>query len=208
MYVKIDNKKNGSGFTLIELLVTISIMLVITVGVVFNYSASNESLAVTAAVQQMSVDIRLVQVYGLSVKESAVGGGDFGRGYGVYATLDDQTNYYLFVDKNSNGKYDGTSSCTPGGECIEKVSFKNGIKISNICGAAFGGSLVCPPNSSVRGINITFVRPNTDAIIRYTTSAGAFYGGVFQTGRINFISPKNSATGMVTVENTGQISVQ
>lgn len=204
---KFLNLKYNLAFTIVELMVTASIVAVISAVILFNYSSLNSQIAVSSNTQEVALDIRQTQVYGLSVKESVIGGGDFGKGYGIYFTMSDPKNYYIFVDNDNNGKYDGTTSCISGSECIQKVAIRNGVSISSICGAVFGGSLVCPPSATVNAMHITFIRPNTEANIRFTTSLGSFYGGVFQTGRVNF-SSADGRVGRVTVENTGQISVQ
>ena len=202
-----SRKKHSFGFSLAELLVTIGIVSALSLVVVFNYSSFNDKLIISSDVQDLAINIRKVQVYGLSVKESTVGGGDFNNGYGIYLTLNDPNNYYLFIDRNNNGNYDGTTDCASSSECLEKVPFRKTVSISTFCGAAFGGSLVCPPNASVRGVSITFVRPNTDANIRFVTSTGTFYGGLFQTCRINLSTAKGKAA-RISIENTGQVSVQ
>lgn len=197
------------GFTLIELLVSISIITVIMSVVLFSYGVFNDTLVLNSAVQEISIAIRQAQIYGLSVKENvgSTCGTTFCAGYGIYFNLDDKTNYYIFVDQNNNSKYDGDSTCAAGSECIEKDTLRNGIKISGICGKAFLGSMTCPVDASVKSLNVTFLRPIPDAIIRFTNVSNVIYGPVFQTGRIDLTSPKGK-TASITIENTGQISVQ
>lgn len=195
------------GFTLTELLVTVSIVAVIMSVILFSYSTFNDNLTVSSATQEISVATRQTQIYGLSVKESGSATGVFTVGYGIYFSLDDSQNYYLFVDQNNNGKYDGTSTCTSGGECIQKIPIRSGVRVSSFCGATFSSGLACPPSGTIRSMHITFVRPSVDARIKFFDSAGAQYGSLFQTGRVNLSSNKGKI-GTVTVENTGQISVQ
>lgn len=199
------------GFTVIELMVTISIMTVIMSVILFAYGKFSERLSLNAAVQEISIAIRQTQTYGLSVKES---GGAFNAGYGIYFNITDPTNYYIFVDKNNDQMYDGGASCASSGDClVENIPLRNAVILNSICGAAFGGSLNCPADvnnpsgQSIKGMTITFLRPSTDAIIRFIKTDNTFYGGVFQTGKVNLRSVQGSTVG-VTVENTGQISVQ
>ena len=199
------------GFTLIELMVTISIMTVIMATVLFAYARFSERISLGAAVKEISIAIRQTQTYGLSVKEA---GGGFDAGYGIYFDINDPSNYYIFVDKNNDQMYDGGGSCASSGDClVEKIPLRNAVTINGICGAAFGGTIGCPPDinspsgQSVKGMTITFLRPSTDAIIRFVKTNNTFYGGIFQTGRVNLRSVQGSVVG-VTIENTGQISVQ
>jgi prepilin-type N-terminal cleavage/methylation domain-containing protein len=200
----------SSGFTLAELAVCTAIVAMIAAVALFIYTNFSDSLNLSSAGQELSLEIRQAQTYGLSVKEVTVGSGQFTNGYGIHVSLDDPSDYYIFVDQNGNGKYDGSTTCTPGGECVEKMSFRNSVSITSICGAAFGGgSLVCPPNASVRAMDIIFLRPNPDAQIRFVNSDGSLYsgGGTFQTGQITLTS-LGGRTANVVIQNTGQISTQ
>ncbi|MBI4155891.1 MAG: type II secretion system protein [Candidatus Zambryskibacteria bacterium] len=188
------------GFTLIELMVSVSIVSLIMVTVLWNYGTFNDNLALTSAGQELAIGVRKSQTYGLSVKEVSVGSGQFDLAYGIYFSATDPTNYYIFVDKNSNNLYDVNSGCgSSSTECVEKMTFRNGIKISQICGAS------CPI-PEVSGIQVTFKRPNPDAKINFSNSSGASVGGAL-IGKVILISPKGK-TETVTVQSTGQISVQ
>src|SRR3990167_1379889 len=98
-YKNITKYKSGAGFTLIELMVSISIVSVIMTVVLFTYSSFNDSLALSAAGQEVASAVRQAQTYGLSVKEFSVGSEQFTSGYGIYFDpVSDPTNYYIFVD--------------------------------------------------------------------------------------------------------------
>ena len=198
------------GFTFLEVMVCITIVGLIATVAMFSYSAFSDNIALSSAGQEVAAEIRQAQIYGLSVKESTTGGGQFVSGYGIHVSLDDPTDYYIFVDQNSNNKYDGDTTCSPGGECVEKMPLRNSVSITAICGAAFGGgSLVCPPNPSVRAMDVIFLRPNPDAHVRFVNLDGTLYsgGGTFQTGQITLTSARGKTVN-VTIQNTGEISVQ
>lgn len=195
--------KDRSGFTLVEAVVSIAIVSIIMSVVLFNYSTFSDNLALSSAAQEMAVTIRQAQTYGLSVKEVTPGGGVFDRAYGIYFNINDQSNYYLFVDSNGNKKYDNPA------ELIEKVSLRNGIKVSNVC-----NETACPPSATVKMMDVTFLRPNPDASIYFTDISGVFVGksplispftGYF-TGKVVLLSPKGK-TLYVTIESTGQVLV-
>lgn len=202
-------KKNTKGFTLVEMMVSVSIAMVIMTVVLFSYRAFNDRLALSAAAQEISVAIREAQVYGLSVKKSGTGAGNFDAGYGISIDSADTTSYYLFSDLNNNGLYDGDSSCVMGSECVQKNTLRGGIKIDKtggICGTAFGGgATVCSPFDVV-SLHVTFIRPNPDASIIFIKSSGG-PSLKYKTAQITLVSPLGSQA-RVTIENTGQISVQ
>ncbi len=192
------------AFTVVEMLVSVAIVSVIMATVLFGYSTFNDNLAIGAAGQEMAIAVRQAQTYGLTVKEVAVGGGDFSRAYGMYFDLNDPTNYYLFADINNDNKYTVGSGCGSGAtECIEKFILRNNIKITNICNSG-----TCPP-SGVRVMNINFIRPNPDAAIYFVDGSGGFAAGppATLTGKVVLTSPKGT-TQTVVVESTGQVLVQ
>ncbi|OHB08940.1 MAG: hypothetical protein A2W64_02850 [Candidatus Zambryskibacteria bacterium RIFCSPLOWO2_02_39_10] len=194
-------KKSLSGFTIIELMVSISIVSVIMTVVLFTYSSFNDSLALSAAGQEVASAVRQAQTYGLSVKEFSVGSEQFTSGYGIYFDpVSDPTNYYIFVDINGNKKYDSGGGCgVVGTECVETGTLRNNVNVSSVCDASS-----CPP-SGARSLHVTFLRPNPDAVINFVNDAGTTIGAL--TGKITLKSAKGTEL-KVTVESTGQISVQ
>jgi len=209
MIHKNNDFKDSKGFTLIELMVSVTISVLIMMVVLFSYRTFSDNLALSAAEQEISISIRQVQVYGLSVRQSSAGSGNFTTGFGIYASANDPTNYYLFSDANNDNKCDDGKSCFSAAELMEKDALQNGVKIApnGICGEAFGGGVVCPPSGGAVSIEVTFVRPNPNAVIRFTDKNGAFLGGAYQSGQIQLISPLGK-TATVTIGNTGQISVK
>jgi len=191
-----------SGFTLVELAVSVSIVSLIMLVVLFTYSSFNDNLALSAAGQEVASAVRQAQTYGLSVREVTAGGGQFTSAYGIYFDpRNDSTHYYIFVDKDGDGKYDQGNGCGRGNtECVERGILRNNVIISSICDASR-----CPPPEA-RTLNITFLRPNPDATISFVNSGGAIVGNSL-TGKVRLLSPKGKAL-TVTVESTGQISVQ
>jgi prepilin-type N-terminal cleavage/methylation domain-containing protein len=189
------------GFTLIELLVSISIVTVIMAVVIFNYGGFNDTLALSAAEQDLAIAVREAQTYGLSVKEVSVGSGQFNAAYGIYFSPTSPSEYDVFVDKNGNGLYDAGSGCGSGAtECLEKFIFRDGVTISAIC-----DDTSCPP-ASASSMQVTFLRPNPDATINFVNSGGTIVETGL-TGKAVLMSPQGK-TATVTIGSTGQISVQ
>jgi len=195
------------GFTLIELMVTMSLVSIIMLVVMFSYSKFSDRLSLKSATQEIAVTIRQAQSYGLNVREAAAGGGQFASAYGIFIDpTNDPTHYTVFVDAFANKTYDvGAGSCgTSTTECVEKDAVRNGVQISKICDS----SGACSINSSKKNVNITFLRPNPDADINFTNAAGTIVGGGSEDSvAITLTSPQGD-TATVTVDRTGQISVQ
>src|SRR5262249_30293499 len=130
----------NKGFTLAELLVSIAIMLLITTTILFNQKSYDDTTQIKNAAETLSLDIRQAQVYGLSVRETAVGTSDFSAGYGITTTkqaLTDTTkNYTLFIDRNpKNGYFDDLGPCnpTPTTECVSQTNLPQSVAVTQVC---------------------------------------------------------------------------
>jgi len=206
----ISTLPKNNAFTLVEVMISVTIVTLIASVVLFNYTKFSDNLALSAAGQEMVINVRQAQTYGLAVKEVTSGGGKFDFAYGIYFNKNtDPKRYYLFVDKNNgatppNQKYDVGSGCgnTPT-ECVGEFTIRDGVTINTFCDGS-----VCPPfgNASINAMNITFLRPNPDARINFVDSGGTVVGTASQ-GQIVLTSPKGKNL-TITVQNTGQISVQ
>lgn len=198
-------KKLKTGFTLIELLVSVSIIVLILSVVLWNYGSFNDELALSAAAQELALNIREAQTYGINVKESAVNSNQFNFGYGIHI-ISGFSNYTVFIDSNIvNNQFDPITSCgSSPTECIRRVDFRNGIVVSNVCDATN-----CPPAAPVgiQRINIVFVRPNPDALIYFANGSLTNIAGPVNSARIQLTSPKGRIK-YVNIESTGQVSIQ
>jgi prepilin-type N-terminal cleavage/methylation domain-containing protein len=192
--------KFKKGFTLVELIITVSISVMVMASVLFNYSKFNTDLALSSAAQEISIAIRQTQVYSLSVKERTAGSGSFSNGYGIYFSPASPQTYIIFSDTNSDGRYNAGTDTV-----IETGILRNSIKIFAVCGVPFGGVLACPPAAGMTSADITFIRPKTDANIRFD-NGGAGLTGTYQSGMIVLSSPQGKYS-TTTIENTGQIYV-
>lgn len=190
------------AFTLVELMVSVSIIAVITSVVFWNYGDFNDQLALSAAAQELALDIREAQTYGINVKESGVGSNQYAYGYGVHIIAGGGTGYRTFIDNNpANNQYEPVVQCgVAPTECIRRVDFRNGIYVSNVCDAT-----TCPAAGASR-MNIVFIRPNPDAIIYFASGLNNF-GSPVSSARIELTSPKGKVK-YVKIESTGQVSIQ
>ena len=186
-----------AGFTLIELLVVLSIMLVITSTFLVRNQRFNSSILLRSLAYQVALSVREAQVYGVGVKEVAVGSGNFSSGFGVYFSNGMPTSYLLFADTNNNGLYDG------GDTVIETFTIGRGFTLSQFCATTTtsGGVQQCSP-SSISALSITFRRPNPEPTIR-TNLSGYTYSSASIT-----VSSASGSTRTVTVGAAGEIEVQ
>ncbi|NQV88622.1 MAG: prepilin-type N-terminal cleavage/methylation domain-containing protein [Parcubacteria group bacterium] len=198
------------GFTLIELVVTLGIITVVLSIVIINFSKSGEGIILTDVAYQTAISIRQAQVYGLSVKQSGTTPGfEFDAGYGAHFDIDDPTSFILFADKNKNSVYDaGSGDCPgtiPGNECIEKIVLQTGYTVESF-GKIKNDAIFSLffPSSVIEKLDITFKRPNPDAVIVSDSTALApdEIGAVI---RLQSVGGKEKD---VTVFSTGQISVE
>ena len=193
-----------TGFTLIEMLVVLAIMGILMTVVLFNQSKFSNDISVVNEAQAISLDIRQAQIYGSGVR-GGVGGatGDFTKPYGIHFDLNpaNLTSYKFFIDNDpTNSVYNN-----PPDTLISTPAIGRGNKISSIC--AIIGNLstqVCGPFTS---LDITFIRPNPDAILTFnispsiTNPGSPFFGAV-----VKLLSPQGK-TASITIYLTGQISV-
>lgn len=200
------------GFTLPELIVTVLIMSVITSIVVSSQSRYSDGTLLNNSASNIALELRQAQVYGVSVKELGVGSNEFSAGYGLAFSVLNSTEklgYISFADRASGSQkyiYEGGWTCPTGGssECIAKFLLPSGYTFSQICEISNNGTEDCTPGR----VDITFVRPETDAHILFFDALGQqmnFSG--LKGAKIRMISP-NGATKNVIVYVTGQISIQ
>ena len=193
----LSKKKNRSrGFSIIELIVSTSIMVLITTVVLVNHSAFGGNILVGALAYDVGLSIRQAQVFGLSVREFGTGTGVFDVGYGVHFDIDNATSYQIFADVDKNNTFnvgDGTE---------EIFSIGQGFSIARICATTVASIELCSDADNVSILDITFIRPDPDALIRINGEAITMY----QSARI-VVQSARGAEREVVVESTGQISI-
>jgi prepilin-type N-terminal cleavage/methylation domain-containing protein len=193
------------AYTLVELMVTVSIITMLTSIVVYSYSNFNDKIALTSAGQELAVSIRQAQTFGLNVKENIVGSGSFDSAYGIFFDLSNLDRYIIFADTNKNKLYNSGNGCgSVSTECVNQIIFRDGVTISQIC----DGSGNCPPapGFTVRNLNVTFLRPNPDAVINFSDNGLTTLSSA-STGRV-VITSRKGLTQTISISNTGQVYVQ
>ena len=201
----------SGGFALVELLVAVIIFGIITTFVLLAYSKVSDQLFLTTLAYELALSFREAQSYGVSVHQFGTGASaTFDVGYGLHFDANSSNTYALFADVGVDGFLNGSygitynqSGCINTTECLSVSRLEKGNAIQKFCGVrAADASEECSPSTTF--LDVTFLRPNPDAIIKTSGSAPTVF---YKAGRVYLISPKGN-TRMVEVWNTGQISIK
>lgn len=181
------------GFSLVELLITIGIVIMVTGAVLVRHTSFNSSTLLKSQAFELSLDIRTAQQYSISARADRT---DTRAAYGFYFDARNPGQYQLFLDADDDNLYD------VGEEVGLANAFDSRFFIKEIC---IQGNC-----SSSQAASVAFKRPNFDAIIGNTNSAGASYGlyGRTQVDVVIASVDDINTTRTVTVYQTGQIGVQ
>lgn len=192
--MKAKRGKHG-GFTLFELMVTVGIMGILTTIVVANYRGFEKQTVLDNLALDVSLSVRLAQVYGLNVK--GAGGSDpFNTSYGIHLARNQKTQYILFRDANRS-----VGGFVYGGDSVKVYTLQKNYTISDVCADRTTGTTDCFSGSMSR-LDIVFDRPRPDAI--FTSNIG---GATYERAVITLRSP-DGLEKSVEVLSTGYISVQ
>ncbi|HAO65031.1 TPA: hypothetical protein DCQ44_03575 [Candidatus Taylorbacteria bacterium] len=215
------------GFTLIELMVTVTIMMIMTAVVLFNYNKFNENSILSAFAYDMSLTIRQAQVYGVAVRETGSGANasistatveslSFSSPYGVHFEINPvppAPPFLLFADSGgvSTSYRDGDRVFNKAGEPVDTVlqsfTFQRGIKISGLCVVRYPASTCNPDLSSpiITTLDITFKRPDPEATFSVN---GNDRDDTISEVQIFLSNSDRTLKKKIVVDSTGQISVQ
>ena len=157
------------SFTIIEMTIVISIVSILSLIVLINYSTSQNELALQRSINKLAQDVRRVQAMAMAAddfksKEDFLWNSPTPSqgGFGIKISTND-TFYILFADCDKDKELDGdfsAQSCFLSGETgmpypeeLENVALEKNVKI--------GGILL--DNSHVDSVVITFVPPSPEA---------------------------------------------
>jgi len=191
------------GFSLIELIVVIAIVTLISGITLFNHNTFSGGVALENLAYEIALAVRQAQFFGINVRAADIGGGatTFDTGYGVFFDKDNPTSFILFADIDNNRFYSGS------GEIVNVYTITRGNQIKYLCVDAGCSN---PETSTFNKLNITFVRPEPDALIKTEDPFLCGNGVDIQCGsaRIYVGSPsENVPDKVITVGVTGFISV-
>ena len=184
-----------NGFTLIEMMVVLSIFTIMPGVVLANLPNFRERTALQLVAQKLSLTIREAQVYGVGVKASSATVLP-SHGIHFYPTAggsSNQKSYILFADNDFDGKY------TSADKIVTPYDLTGTVEIQSICTYE---STECISRDA--GLDIVFVRPNTEA--KFVDSGGGVVSASY--ANITLVSTRSNETRTVQVWNTGQISVK
>jgi len=211
-----------AGMTLIELLVVLSIFMMVTGVTMFDYGTFRSSLSTQNLANDIALAVRKAQSYAIgSHGLSSV----FINGYGIHFTTSTNIanplsgsykSFIMFVDSNADKLYNIPSSgtCAVGNECNEILSITSTDIISDVY---INDNDQGTPNpiATTGSMDISFLRPNPDAIFCYRiVSSGSSCDQDNTTITHVKIKVSNNQSGvnlrtkMITIWNTGQISIK
>lgn len=223
----------NAGFALIELLIAVVLFGIISTFVILAYNRVSGQLFLGTLAYDLALSFRQSQSYGVSVHQFQGGGSaTFDIGYGLHFDSNPQakSSYAMFADANGilgnglldggfGGAYDATGCHVNNPECISVFKLERGNTIYKFCGVLVGDegrdavdalkNEECnvdstSGNSNITFLDVTFLRPNPDAIIKTSRSAD---GVQYVSARVYVKSPTGEKR-VVEVVNTGQISIK
>mgnify|MGYP001618689927 CR=1 FL=1 len=222
--------KANRGFALIELLIAVVLFGIISTFVILAYNRVSGQLFLSTLAYELALSFRQAQSYGVSVHQFQ---GDFDVGYGLHFDSNSQakTTYAMFADEDGiegDGLFNGgfgssydTSGCLTATECVSVFKLEKGNTIYKFCGILPTGDggrdapdankneecnaySLPSSNPTITFLDVTFLRPNPDAIIRTNRSEG---GQLYKSARVYVQSPTGEKR-VVEVVSTGQISIK
>lgn len=208
---------HARGFSLAEMIVVLAIIVSITGIVLTGQENFNRTLRSTDTAYTVALSIRQAQTYGLS---SRTFGGAGNAGYGIHIGSTTPQLYLLFADvsklagipaycpvgvagqpdqKPGNCLYDPTGS-----ELVQTYTFGRGFIIGNACGHDLGDITRCTGDGYLTGIDMTFIRPNTDSVITGLRGVGNIQ---LKDAQIQILTPAGGGTRYVCLTRSGEVSV-
>jgi len=195
--MKKNTLKNNKGFTIVELIVSIGIFAFMTALLLAKYGNFNQGVLLNNLAYDIALTIRNAQSYGLNVKSASRSSNEFLYPYGVYfdTSTGKDTSFIFFTDRNSDGLYTESSNPATKDLIISKTSITRGSKISTIYRDN-------NTNNSLTSLNITFKRPDPNAIIKANGATGTLY----PNAQIRVMAIDGTYRD-INVSSVGQISV-
>lgn len=190
-------KRLRYGFTIIELVIVIAIVVIITAVVLLRQKDFDNTTLLKNTGYEFALSVKEAQSYGVSVRREL---GNVGGRYGIHINLDSPKSTILYTDNNvQNNSYDV-------GEERRVDVFEAPFSIKSVCVVPMGGGEECSNTvgSSIRGLEILFVRPNPDALL-YVVRVGNVVESVSEA-RVSIGTAKGKTIDVV-ISNIGLVSV-
>lgn len=211
------------GFTLVELIVVLFLIIVLTTITITSQTNYNRSLIITNTAYTVALSIRESQSLGLSSRNF---GGVQNAGYGINLNDTETERYRVFADVLGPSTYQtyapcptgdsGTPEAKPGNclydhtsEILKTYNLNKGFRIYDFCGLrTTNNALACGLSTAWSSMNITFIRPNTEAVISMINT-GNNLAYPMKCAVIWIAPPNGTVANMkcIVVSQTGQVSV-
>lgn len=195
MGVRFMQKGRERGFTMVEIVVMLGILTLISIILLTGFPNFNENAVLSRMQHELALSIRRIQNIALSVANVEVTQPDgtivsvSGLRTGLYVSQAANSQYLLFIDSNSDGKYREADDARIG----DATLLQRGIKIKR---------LVNDDGQSVSEATLLFDAP--DAALTIVDSSGISIGTALT---IEFESPNLKLVRSVTARTSGQVSI-
>lgn len=181
------------GFTVLELVISIGIFALMSAVLLAKYGTFNQGVLLNNLAYDIALTIRNAQSYGLNVRSASRSANLFDNPYGVHFDLaNDPTHFIFFVDLNGNGVYDDDPQIAN----LAKTTITRGSVISDLCVGNSG-------NCNVDTLDITFKRPDPNAIIKHNR-----FQNMYNSDADITITAIDGLSKKIKVRSTGQITVE
>ncbi|NDB58413.1 type II secretion system protein [bacterium] len=194
-------KELNKGFTVLELVISIAIFAVMSALLLARYGNFNQGILLDNLAYDIALTIRNAQSYGLNVRSSSRTANLFDKPYGVHFDVADPNHFIFFVDTAGNGVYNPSIDLDNDGnpdQILSKTTITRGSTISALC---VNG---CSASIPVTSIDITFKRPDPNAIIKINDRTDIYNSDA----DITVMAVDGVTIKKVKVRSTGQVTVQ
>jgi prepilin-type N-terminal cleavage/methylation domain-containing protein len=199
MNIKI--KQFCKGFTILELVISIAIFAIMSALLLARYGTFNQGILLDNLAYDIALTIRNAQSYGLNVRSSSRTANLFDKPYGVHFDINDPTHFIFFVDTGGYGVYNPNIYLDNDGnpdQILSKTTITRGSKISALC---VNG---CSAGTPVTSVDITFKRPDPNAIIKINGRTDIYNSDT----DITIMAVDGQTIKRITVRSTGQVTVE
>ncbi|MCC7160336.1 type II secretion system protein [Candidatus Nomurabacteria bacterium] len=190
------------GMTYVELIVVLGIFSMLSAVAIFNYGDFQSNVDIKNLASDVATKVVEAQKASMSGVLPQSGGYEknWKPSYGVYFdTASDAASFIYFADLNQDNLFgDADSSCSFGGECIDKINITKGNSIATL-GVVYEGDDAV---NCVDNLTISFKRPNSSAVL---VSNKEILRGV-SYAQVTLTSPKGK-TSNIKLYTSGRIQV-
>tara|TARA_Y100000310_G_scaffold32715_1_gene30985 strand:- start:447 stop:977 length:531 start_codon:yes stop_codon:yes gene_type:complete len=155
--------RREQGFTVIEILVVMAIVVLMTILVLPNWRAGEQSLALQRSAQKLAQDTRRAQELALRAQSFTCQIGTI-SGYGIFFDQSAPNSYILFAECNGNNTYnDGIDGIVDG----ESISLESGVEIASVTPGPTVSIVFIPPTPTI-WINNDVGQTSVQVVLRRT----------------------------------------